>query len=323
MGKYTKLDITANTVVKRGAIGVKAIYKSLDGKAIVEPRAIYKEDSKLQLHSIMYMLNVKDAHGDWVEDAKVLEDACTHFMLKGNKQVKWTHDGEETLDAIVQQLYIVPAGHPIWKEDKYIGAIANVIQFNSKEEYDKCKDGDYQTSIEGDVEEADDNDINNSEVNTVEKKKDYTGEKDTREVMDKFYVLSNAMSNILYSDKTVAEKLTEMKTSIEQFSADVGTAVVAEAPKTDEVKPDEVVEDDTKEVAKAEVPAEVTTYVESVKAEIMAELEAIKAMIPKTEVVTEEIKKSFGKDLKEIRKELALSTTDDVKVKNVKKGLLG
>jgi hypothetical protein len=154
-GEYSKLIISANTIVPKGAVKEKAIYKSVDGKISSKITSIIakSDDEKMALHSIMYMLNSKDSHGNFVTKAEVLEDACTNFMLNGSKIVKYTHDGKE-IDASVQQLYIVEKNHPVWSDDKYIGAIANVIKFNDVELYKYCKNNDWETSIEGEVEEV-------------------------------------------------------------------------------------------------------------------------------------------------------------------------
>jgi hypothetical protein len=301
MGKFTKLDITANTIVKRGAVGVKAIYKQ-DNKIVSVAKIIRKDDSKLQLHSIMYMLNKVDSHGDFVEDPKVLEDACTSFMLNGSKIVKWSHEGNQEIEAKVQQLYIVPPGHPIWKEEEYIGAIANVIQFEDVELYNKCKDGGYETSIEGMVEEES-NENENINKNITDKNKERVDMEDNQETLDKFYALSNAISNILYGSttKTVDEKLAEMKVAIEAF------APTATATATDKVEePAKEPEEPIKKELDVEVTTFITSAVEAAIAPLLAQIEELRKLIPSAEAI-EEIKKSYEKELKEIKKEIVLS----------------
>jgi hypothetical protein len=142
--EYKKLIIKANALVKRGAVGEKAIFKSK------EKQIVKTDDTKLEMHSIMYMVNKSDSHGAIVKDAKVIEDACTDFMANGEKRIKLTHDGD-FVDAKVMQLYIVPADHPIWKEEKYIGALATVTKFGNEELYNQCKSEGWETSLEGDV----------------------------------------------------------------------------------------------------------------------------------------------------------------------------
>jgi hypothetical protein len=327
MGKFTKLNITANTIVKRGAVGVKAIYKQ-DNKIISAAKAIRKDDSKLQLHSIMYMLNKVDSHGDYVQDPKVLEDACTSFMSNGSKIVKWTHEGNQEIEAKVQQLYIVPPGHPIWKEEEYVGAIANVIQFEDVELYNKCKDGGYETSIEGVVEESDEGENINKDI--TDKNKEGNKMEDNQETLDKFYALSNAISNILYGDttKTVGEKLAEMKVAIEAFSPtepELAKEPEKEPEKGAETKPDE--ELPVKKELDAEITSYVTSTIEAAIAPLLAQIEELKKLVPSvvTPEMIEEIKKGYEKELKEIKKEIVLSIDNSgatAPTKSVKKTAL-
>ncbi len=144
--EYKKLIIKANALVKRGAVGEKAIFKSK------EKQITKTDDTKLEMHSIMYMVNKFDSHKAIIKQAKVIEDACLDFMVNGEKRIKLTHDGD-FVDAKVMQLYIVPADHPIWKEEKYIGALATVTKFGNEDLYNQCKSEGWETSLEGDVEE--------------------------------------------------------------------------------------------------------------------------------------------------------------------------
>jgi hypothetical protein len=98
------------------------------------------------------MVNQFDSHRAIVKQDKVIEEACLDFMVNGEKRIKLTHDGD-FIDAKVMQLYIVPVDHPIWKEEKYIGALATVTKFGSEELYNQCKSEGWETSLEGDVEE--------------------------------------------------------------------------------------------------------------------------------------------------------------------------
>jgi hypothetical protein len=149
--RYNKLIITANALVKRGAVQETAIFKELTG--LVKAENITKVfDDKLEMHSIMYMLNKEDAHGCLVEAQKALDDACLDFMENGEKRLKMTHDGD-FVNAKVMQLYIVPKGHPIWSDEKYIGAIASVTKFLDPVLYEQMKDENWETSIEGQAEE--------------------------------------------------------------------------------------------------------------------------------------------------------------------------
>lgn len=144
--KYLSFKISANALVKKGAVGQKAIYKS--NEKSLKLLNIQKDDVKHELHSIWYMLNKEDAHGDYVDSQEVLDSACLDFMQNGNKQIKLTHNGAEQ-EAFVKELYIVPANHPIWKDDQYIGSIAGVIKFQDVGLYELCKNEEWETSIEG------------------------------------------------------------------------------------------------------------------------------------------------------------------------------
>lgn len=73
--EYKRLIIKANALVKRGAVGEKAIFKSK------EKQIVKTDDTKLEMHSIMYMVNKSDSHGAIVKDAKVIEDACADFTF--------------------------------------------------------------------------------------------------------------------------------------------------------------------------------------------------------------------------------------------------
>jgi len=118
--EYTKLFIHENTLVPRGAVQEKAIYKSTNGKVYKQIKTIEKvgDDEKLELHSIMYMLNKRDSHGNYCSNPEVLRAACADFMKNGDKIVRMSHEGEQ-VEASVMELYIVPENHPLWSEKKY------------------------------------------------------------------------------------------------------------------------------------------------------------------------------------------------------------
>lgn len=312
--EYTKLKITGNALVKRGAVGVKAVFK---GK---EQRVVKTDDSKLEMHTIMYMVNQFDSHGAIVKQDKVIEEACLDFMLNGEKRVKMTHDGD-FIDAHVMQLYIVPENHPIWNEDKYVGALATVTKFGDKELYDKCKEEGWETSLEGDVVEEEISEENiiakvwekvkNLIVKEQPMKKDYNDEKAITDMYNKYFTFGNAFYNIINSDKPVSEKLTELKKSLEQFNADLGNATVVEPT---------IVETTigTVETAKAEVPVEVMDAIALAISEAINPLNAkydeLKAIIDGLNKATEETKeatKAYDEKIREIRKDFALAKEND------------
>jgi hypothetical protein len=274
-GKYTKLCITANTLVSRGAVMEQAVFKE-NGKVIKTIKHIEKigDEKKLQMHSICYMLNKKDSHGNYCDDPKVLEDACGDWMLNGSKIIKHTHEGKE-IDAYVQQLYIVPAGHPLWKEDKYIGSIANVIQFKDVELYKYYRDNDFETSIEGYAEE---------EIVQAEK----------TNLFKKLYkIITNQLKleGILPMDKDVKK----------------AEEIVDETVKVEEVKVEEPV--------KKEIDPMIVEYVTSIVNELISKYDAkydeLKAMIEnKPEAESEDVIE-LKKELKELKKEIGKTSQVD------------
>lgn len=314
--EYTKLKITGNALVKRGAVGVKAVFK---GK---EQRVVKADDSKLEMHTIMYMVNQFDSHKAIVKQDKVIEEACLDFMLNGEKRVKMTHDGE-FVNAHVMQLYIVPENHPMWSEEKYVGALATVTKFGDKELYDKCKEEGWETSLEGDVIEEEISEENiiakvwekvkNLIVKEQPMKKDYNDEKAITDMYNKYWNFGDAFYAIMNSDKPVSEKLTELKKSLEQFNADLGNATVVEPAVTDEP-----VAEETVETAKAEVPAEVMEAIALAISEAINplnakydELQAIVDGLNKATEETKEVTKSYDEKIREIRKDFALAKEND------------
>lgn len=288
-GEYTKLFITANTLVPKGAVQEKGIYKSKDGiiKSKLNNIITKADDEKMQLHSICYMLNKKDSHGNFVSNPKVLEDACTDFMINGNKIIKHTHEGKE-IDASVQQLYIVPKNHPLWKEEKYVGAIANVIQFKNAELYKYYKENDFETSIEGEAEEA---------VVPVE---------NTNLFKKLFKLITNQLK-------------------IEGIIPMGNVDEVKKAEDTTDAKTDETVKpEDTKtEEVKKEIDPMIVEFIKTVADEINAKFDAkydeLKKMI-------EEMKNGNAEEITELKKSIGKSKQADTDVNKdvviVKKSLL-
>jgi hypothetical protein len=294
--EYKKLIIKANALVKRGAVGEKAIFKSKD-KQIIK-----SDDTKLEMHSIMYMVAKEDSHGAIINDQKVIEDACLDFMQNGDKRVKLTHDGD-FIDAHVMQLYIVPKDHPIWKEEKYIGALATVTKFADEALYNQCKSEGWETSLEGDVVEQEINETDGivKKVFEMVKKllgketpmedekkepekvvaKDYNGEKQMNELYKKYSAFTDAFWTIRNSDKDISEKIAEMKISVTQFVADLGGDA-------DPVKTELDAADNVEEVVKSAIE------------------KAIVKLSEKHEAAITEIKKEYTEKIREIRKDFAL-----------------
>jgi hypothetical protein len=291
MAKYLKLIITANTLVEKGAVQEEAIYKELNGKILTTTKSleIRKNDSKMEIESVMYLLNKVDAHGDWVEDPKVLDEAALDFMQNGSKVIKHTHQGKE-IEAFVKELYIVPAGHPIWKEDKYVGALVNVIKFKDQELYNFYKENNYETSIEGSV-----------EVEVEEEPVEKTN-------------LFKKMYNIIINQLKL-EGILPMDKDVKKAEGDVDETV-----KPEEVKVDEPV--------KKEIDPMIVEYVTSIVNEFSAKYDAkydeLKAMIENKPQAESEDIIELKKELKELKKEIGkTSQVDSIPTFKKSKGLLG
>lgn len=287
---YEKLIITQNTLVERGAVCERAIFKDVNGKIVIKSKEIFKDDTKLEMHSIMFKLNDPDAHGDIVLNPRVLDDACLDFMLNGNKVMKWTHQGKE-VEAYTKELYIVPENHPIWNDPKYVGAIATVIKFNDEELYKYCRDNGYETSIEGYVEEAE----------------EVTKDIEKTPLFKALY--EKIINKFKFKEKENDMAEPEVKPEV-----------------TPEVKPEEVVE--VKKEIPAEIVDYINSIATEIYAKYDEKYDRLLAMIEevKTSSATEieEVKKSYEKNLKEVRKDFVLdkvNTQTDAKPR--KRGLCG
>jgi len=149
--KYTKIKITANALVPRGAVQEKAIFKNGEQRILLTD--VIKSEEKQMMYSIMFHLNKADSQNCIVEDAKVLEAAARDFMKSGAKNLKILHEGNLTEGAEVQELWIIKAGDPIFTKPDQVGALANCIYFPDKELFQKMKTEGWETSIEGQAEE--------------------------------------------------------------------------------------------------------------------------------------------------------------------------
>lgn len=150
--KYTKIKITANALVPRGAVQEKAIFK--DGEQRILLTDVVKSEEKQMMYSIMFHLNKADSQNCIVEEASVLEASARDFMKSGAKNLKILHEGNLTDGAEIQELWIVKAGDPIFNKPDQVGALANCIYFPDKELFQKMKTEGWETSIEGQAEEV-------------------------------------------------------------------------------------------------------------------------------------------------------------------------
>ena len=148
MKLYKKLKITRNALVPKGAVGEKAIFKCHQ-----EKKAFYKDDRKMEMTGIMYMLDKLDSQKCKVakEDLYVIDDCMIDFMKNGDKQLYLTHDGDEKVEAYYKELWQVKKGDPVFKDEKFENAIAFTAKFLDRELFNKVEKLEWETSIEGEA----------------------------------------------------------------------------------------------------------------------------------------------------------------------------
>lgn len=302
--EYKKLKITGNALVKRGAVGVKAIFKS------AEQKVVKSDDSKQEMFSIMYMVNQFDSHGATIRNGSIIDEACLDFMLNGEKRVKLTHTGE-FVDAYVKELYVVPAGHPIWSDEKYIGALAVVTKFHDTELYNQCKEEGWETSLEGEViEEPIDEESIVAKVYNKIKNLLKSGEPTmTNKAEGDVLILNQSLIDISKSEKSFEDKLNDLKLLLAKYE------MPAEAPETVEdstQKVDEVVSPLMMEAIKTAVNEAITpisSKYDELKTIVDSKYDELKSMIETssgTIANISETAKSYDEKIREIRKDFLL-----------------
>lgn len=159
--KYTKIKITANALVPRGAVQEKAIFKSMQDAGLyndkdirIQLSDITKSEENQEMYAIMFKVNQVDSQGCIVENVEVLKEASQDFMENGAKSLKIYHDGKFTDGAKYQQIFIVRENDTIFNKAEHLGALACVIKFSDKELFQKMKTEGWETSIEGQAEEV-------------------------------------------------------------------------------------------------------------------------------------------------------------------------
>jgi len=168
--KYVELHISANALVPKGAVGVQSVFKA-DGSFVQNVPILKFDDDKMEMYTILYMLNKEDSQGYVCEDPTVLAKAREEFVQNGGlKKVKLQHDGIN-LDgkALTCELWTVKqevkkAGEeldseilkedvilrdPVFPDEEYIGALAVCTKFYDEELWNKVKLEKWETSIEG------------------------------------------------------------------------------------------------------------------------------------------------------------------------------
>lgn len=152
MKEYTKIIITANALVPKGAVQEKAFFKDNEQRVLLTD--VQKSEDKQMMYSIMFHLNKADSQDCIVKKQEVLEEAAREFFKTGSKTLKMLHDGAFVDSAEMQELWIIKAGDPIFTKPEQIGALANCIYFKNKELFQKMKTEGWETSIEGVAEEV-------------------------------------------------------------------------------------------------------------------------------------------------------------------------
>ena len=169
--KYVELHIHANALVPKGAVGVESVFKA-DGSFVNTFVPVQKfDDDKMEMYTILYMLNREDSQGYICDDPEVLAKARDEFVQSGGlKKVKLLHDGidltgkaftcelwtvkqevkktGEELDGKILEEDII-LRDPVFPDEEYIGALAVCTKFDDEELWNKVKLEKWETSIEG------------------------------------------------------------------------------------------------------------------------------------------------------------------------------
>lgn len=283
--RYKKLIITANALVPKGAVQEKAVFKGIEFGQLKQLSNIIKDDNNQTMYSIWYPLNKVDAHGDFVDNPAVLENAAIDFMKSGEKSIKILHEGNFTDGAVVKELWIVKAGDPIFTNPDLIGSLAGGIKFLDAELYNKCKSENWETSIEGQAEEE------VVEKSVIEDLKDFIKNlfcksQNVNYIKEEHQVLlEEQRKEIIMNPDEVKALISEAMTALKaEIMAELKPEKPEEMP-VEESKPAEPMPDPEKEELKKEL--------EKVKAELEKE---VKKSVQVKEVVSpeKEVKKQFS-----------------------------
>ena len=168
--KYVELHISANALVPKGAVGVQSVFKE-DDSFVKNVPVLKWDDDKMEMYTILYMLNKEDSQGYICDDPEVLAKARDEFVQTGGmEKVKLLHDGID-LDgkALTCELWTVKQEtkktgeeldgeilkedvilrDPVFPDEEYIGALAVCTKFYDEKLWNKVKLEKWETSIEG------------------------------------------------------------------------------------------------------------------------------------------------------------------------------
>lgn len=293
--RYKKLIITANALVPKGAVQEKAVFKGIEFGQLKQLSNIVKDDNNQTMYSIWYPLNKVDAHGDFVDNPAVLEDAAINFMKSGEKSIKILHDGEFTDGAVVKELWIVKAGDPIFTNPDLIGSLAGGIKFLDTDLYNKCKSENWETSIEGQAEEE------IVEKGLIEDLKDFI----------KNLFVKSQNNTYIKEEPQVSLEEKAVKMTPEEVKAMVAEMIMAaKAEIMAELKPEKEPE---------EMPVEEACKPEEKTAEPDPEKEELKKALEDQKAEAEKLKAELEKEVKKS----VQSKEDNQPERNVLKGILG
>ena len=218
MKKYVELHISANALVPKGAVGVQSVFKA-DGNFVKNVPIMKFDDEKMEMYTILYMLNDEDSQGYICDDPAVLAKARDEFVQNGGmKKVKLLHDGIDLNGkALTCELWTIKqevkkAGEeldneilkedtvlrdPVFPDEKYIGALAVCTKFSDEGLWNKVKLEKWETSIEGTAKFVE---FENEEVETTEKQVGFF-KKIANSILGENYVnLSKAVQEKLSKD---------------------------------------------------------------------------------------------------------------------------
>ena len=217
--KYIELHIFANALVPSGAVGEQAVFKE-DGSFVMNVPVTKFNDEKMEMYSILYMLDKEDSQGCIIDDPEVLIKARDEFVQGGGlKKVKMLHGGKELGEsAFTCEFWIIKSDikktgeelngemlredvvlmDPVFPDEKYVGALAASTKFTDVELWNKVKTEKWETSIEG-----------RAKVLELEIEDDEDAEKRTLNIFEKLFKgLFNKFSNESIN-KTIEEKISK------------------------------------------------------------------------------------------------------------------
>ncbi len=158
MRKLKDMKISWISLVTKGAIGRKAVFKS-EGLELVKSAELSKSDDSLQMmYAIAYPVNDEDSQGD-IASAEEVRKAMEYYMLNRYQlNVDREHNLNKETDVFVSENWIVKRGKdengvilkdPIFPEDENVDAWGVGIKFDDVKLYKEAKNSGAEISIYG------------------------------------------------------------------------------------------------------------------------------------------------------------------------------